>query len=234
MNTTSLVADAAQVKHPQASLQSDGMLLDLRVLPIPMVAAREELVRHHYLRSFPGGTKIALGVFCGRRLMGALTLGVGPYLGHMLVDRARPDDGICLTRLWLADELPKNSESRVLSVVLRSLRRHTELKFVLAYSDPAAGHIGVVYQATNWLYTGLSSAMPLYDLGDGVIRHSRSLAHGCGTHATGYFAAREIDIGLVPQAPKHRYVYFLDRRWQSRLRAPVLPYPKMEDDGGPD
>ena len=33
---------------------------------------------------------------------------------------------------------------------------------------------------------------------------------------------------LVPQACKHRYVYFVDPAWRPRLRTPVLPYPKED------
>ncbi len=36
------------------------------------------------------------------------------------------------------------------------------LKFLAAYADPTAGHLGTIYQATNWLYTRLSEASPLF------------------------------------------------------------------------
>jgi len=35
----------------------------------------------------------------------------------------------------------------------------------------------------------------------------------------------------VSQAAKHRYLYFLDPEWHSRLSIPVLPYPKLEVTG---
>jgi hypothetical protein len=183
-------------------------LLNFDVRPIPTITAKEILVRYHYLHSLPGGTKLAFGVFVDQRLLGAVTLGVGPFLGYCLVEGAKPEDCITLTRLWLSDELPKNSESRVLGIVLRGLSKNTGLKFVLSYTDPAAGHIGVIYQATNWIYTGLSSATPLYEI-DGKVRHSRSFAASFGTHSIQYFAERGIQIKTVPQSPKHRYLYFL-------------------------
>jgi hypothetical protein len=104
------------------------------------------------------------------------------------------------------------------------------LKFVLAYSDPAAGHLGTIYQATNWLYTGLSSATPLYDIGDGIMHHSRSLAHQLGSHSIRYLTYRGIVVKTVPQMAKHRYIYFLDDSWRTRLLVPVLPYPKTKGD----
>jgi hypothetical protein len=70
--------------------------------------------------------------------------------------------------------------------------------------------------------------MPLYDLGDGKLRHSRSLSHAYGIHSVQHFARHGIEVKLTPQSAKQRYVYFLDPTWQQRLMVPVLPYPKKE------
>ena len=203
-------------------------LHNLQVRPVPMAIAKELLVREHYLHSMPGGTRLAFGVFLGHRFLGAMTIGVGPYNVHRLVERTQPEDCATLTRFWLSSELPKNSESRVLGVVLRALKQHTRLKFLVSYADPVHGHIGGIYQATGWVYTGLSEQMPLYDLGDGKVRHSRSLSHAYGTHSVEHFSKHGVEIRLVPQAAKHRYLYFLDTEAKDRLRADALPYPKRE------
>lgn len=196
------------------------------VKPIPFIVAKPLLVLEHYLHSFPGGTKLAYGAFAGSRLLGALSLGAGATNAYSLVDSSSPDDCLTLTRLWLSDELPNNSESRFIGVVLRCLKKHTSLKFLVSYADPARGHVGTIYQTTGWVYTGLSQATPLYDIGDGRTRHSRSLSHAFGTHGLAYFKSHGMDVKLVPQQPKHRYVYFLDSSWRSRVKPPVLAYPK--------
>ena len=86
-------------------------LPQLKVRPVPFRIAKAVLVRHHYLKSMPGGTQLALGVFVGTRLQGVLTLGVGPPMVFRLVDGADPSDCATLSRLWLSDALPRNSES---------------------------------------------------------------------------------------------------------------------------
>ena len=201
-------------------------LHSLLVKPISMVMAGDLLAPEHYLHSFPGGTQLAFGVFEGPRLQGALTLGAGPANAYALVEGARPGHCLVLTRLWHSDELPSNSESRVLGIVLRALRRNTEAKFLISYADPTQGHVGSIYQATNWLYTGLSQATPLYDIGDGRLYHSRTLSQILGTHSLKYLRGHGVQARLVPQEPKHRYVYFLDPSWKQRFKVPVLPYPK--------
>jgi hypothetical protein len=208
---------------------SDEVIKDSKLIairPVPMVLARQLVIRHHYLHSFPGGTHLSFGVFVDYQLLGAVILGSGPYLGYRLVESAVPDDCLTMTRLWLSDDLPCNSESSVIARIIKSLRHYTSLKFLLTYADPLQGHVGVIYQASNWLYTGLSQPMAQYDLGNGRLQHSRSLAHAFGTHSVRYLTEQGIEVKRVSQAAKHRYIYFLDRHWLNRLTVPVLPYPK--------
>jgi hypothetical protein len=108
------------------------------------------------------------------------------------------------------------------------LRKNTDLKFLISYADPAQGHLGTIYQATGWVYTGLSEAMPMYDIGDGQARHSRSLSHAYGTHSVEHFSRHGVQVRLVPQQAKHRYIYFLDSAWRERLKCAALAYPKPE------
>lgn len=223
-----VMVSIAPIQGAGASSILSAALRDLVVSPIHILVAKELLECHHYLHSLPGGTKLIFGVFIDKRLLGALTFGAGPFLAYSLVEGAQPKDCITLTRLWLSDELPPNSESRVLGFIIRSLRKHTHVKFLIAYSDPMAGHMGTIYQATGWLYTGLSTAMPLYDLGNGVARHCRSVAHSFGSHSVKYLSQHSVNVKLVSQSQKHRYIYFLDPEWRSRLKVSVLPYPKRE------
>jgi hypothetical protein len=132
-------------------MTSAGALQSLIVRPIPFVLARRLLEREHYLHSSPGGTKLAIGAFVCASLLGALTLGAGPANAYSLVDRATPGDCLTLSRLWLSDELPRNSESRFIGIVMRALKRNTSLIFLVSYADPAQGHLGTIYQATGWV-----------------------------------------------------------------------------------
>ena len=218
--STASVQGARPGSSPRAALQA------IQVKPVPFGTAKAIIEENHYLHSMPGGTCLAFGAFVGPSLLGALILGRGPRNAATLVAGAEGGDCLTLTRLWLSDDLPRNSESRTIAVVLRSLRQHTSIKFLLSYADPSQGHVGTIYQATGWLYTGLSSVMPLYDLGDGVARHSRSVGHSFGSHSVAHFQRHGVAVKLIPQAAKHRYVCFVDPAWRERLLVPVLPYPK--------
>ncbi len=220
--STPLIQSESRGSSPTAALQL------ILVKPIPFVAAKIVLEKHHYLHSLPGGTKLAFGVFLENRLLGAITFGSGPANAYRMVEGAKPSDCLTLSRLWLSDELPSNSESRVLGVALRALKRFTRIRFIVSYADPSHGHLGTIYQATGWIYTGLSEGMPLFDIGDGKPRHSRSLSHSFGSHSMKHFENFGVRVRVVAQSRKHRYFYFLDSKLQPKLKVIPKPYPKKE------
>jgi len=215
---------------PSAALQVPAFgPKDLLVKPVPSIVARRHCEEKHYLHSYPGGALLNFGIFCGNSLMGVVVLSAGPTNIHRLFRDASRQDVACLARLWLDDRLGRNSESRTLGIILRQLRKEqTTIKALVAYSDPMAGHTGVIYQASGFLYLGESTVMPLYKLADGSIHHSRSLSHRYGTHSRKYFQLYGVDLELVEQEPKYTYVAMVEPSWRARLTRSVLPYPRKE------
>lgn len=202
---------------------------DILVRPVPHSVARAICERHHYLHSYPGGGVLDFGVFAGSALLGVLVLGVGPSNIHRLFRDARRGEVLCLARLWLDDRLGRNSESRVLGIVLRALRRsQSRIKALVAYGDPGAGHSGVIYRAAGFAYVGLSQGTPLYRLEGSIPHHSRSFSAVFGTRSQSHFAANGLRLERVPQTPKVTYIAFVDPAWRNRLLVPVQPYPHEE------
>ena len=202
---------------------------DIFIRPIPGVTARKLCQSRHYLKSYPGGSLLNFGVFVGPRLLGVAVLGVGPTNIHRLFKGALPHEVVCLSRFWLDDRLGRNCESHVLAIILRKLRRHQSvIKAVVAYSDPAAGHTGIIYRAAGFFYIGKSSAMPRYLLSDGKAHHSRTMGQVFGTHSLAYLRRSGLVIEIVPQAPKLTYVALIDSVWQQRLKRPIIQYTAKE------
>ena len=57
------------------------------------------------------------------------------------------------------------------------------------------------------------------------------MSHSFGSHGLAHFRRHGINVKLVPQEAKYRYVYFLAPAWRERLRVPGLTYPKKEVTG---
>lgn len=208
---------------------SRSILKRLRVERVTPAVVRPLMAEHHYLHSMPAAPRRCYGVFLDGVLHGGVVFTSGARNGHRLLAAARPQDVTTLARLWLSDDLPPNSESRVLGVVIRDLRRTTTWKLLLSYADPAAGHVGTIYQATGWTYLGQTADDTAIRLPDGRLHHKRSIYTKYGSNRIAHLRATGVPASPEVVSGKHRYVYVLDPAWRWRLRSvqqPGLPRPR--------
>jgi len=60
-----------------------------------------------------------------------------------------------LARVYLLDEIPRNAETWLIGQSVRYIKRqHKEVRHLLSYADPSAGHAGTIYKAANWRQDG--------------------------------------------------------------------------------
>jgi len=99
------------------------------------------------------------GIYFDNTLFGAISYGI-PNAGNIkeLYTAENQGNYMELSRLALSDELPKNSESRVIAISLKLLKKaEPKLLGVITYADTAYGHTGIIYRASNFRYLGLTS-----------------------------------------------------------------------------
>ncbi len=141
--------------HPNQSGEGGSIPTPpLHVVRAPLGATREIIERVHYTHSCFGVTcSAAFVVEHDDRTVGAAIFGrpaaynVARKYGEPLLE---------LRRFVLEDWLPKNSESRVLAVMLRALKRDWVGR-ILSYADPAFGHRGTIYAACGFKQVGLTA-----------------------------------------------------------------------------
>ena len=124
-------------------------------------------------------------------------------------------------------------------LVGRSLKMLPTPCAVVSYADSEWGHSGIIYQATNWTYTGPVVSHDHLYLVDGVRTHPMTLRDRGITDPKRW--ARDNRIETVKPSPKHRYFMALgDRRQKREMMAKlayrvVAVYPKSDktryDDG---
>lgn len=195
------------------------------VVPIQPARAAEFIRHRHYLHS-AGATSHAFGLWRGVELAGVCTYGTIIAKNAAAICGERWAESVLeLTRLVLTDEAPRNSESYLIGQTFRQLPRP---RILLSYADSAAGHVGTIYQATNWLYTGVSTKGG-YITADGEQMHARSVSDARKNINA---ASSGLDLHWQAGPPKHRYVNFVGSRTDKRamreaLRWPVLCYPRL-------
>lgn len=200
-------------------------LQDYAIRQIDYKTAMDVIVREHYLHRKCPCTN-AFGLFLGDELKGVVIYGTpaSSPLRAGIAGAENANNVVELTRLWVCDSVPRNGESFLIGNTVGRAGK----EIVVSYAEIQQGHVGVVYQATNWLYTGLSAKRTNWTI-EGVDKH-------CQTLADKYTAAEIREkygdkFSLQERPRKHRYV-FLNAKGARRkvllseLRYPVLPYPK--------
>jgi hypothetical protein len=130
----------------------------------------------------------------------------------------------------------KNAASFLVSHSLQMLEKPCA---VISYADSEHGHCGIIYQATNWTYTGATVSHDHAYLVDGERVHPITLRDRGISDPKRW--AKENGIQTIAPMPKHRYFFFLGTKKQTgemrgKLKYPeVRPYPKCDqkryDDG---
>ena len=190
----------------------------IHVTQVPARALSEVMETEHYLHSMPKAASLTFGVYRDERLLGGVVFAAGARQQYRVVDAGRPKDTLTLARLWLSDDLPKNSESRVLGVVLRELRRRGTARCVATFADPAAGHSGTIYRASGFRYLGQAPPSNYLDLGDGKLVHPRSVYSRLGSNSVGHLRRTGVGARRVRVPGKHRFLYVVDPAWGWRVR----------------
>lgn len=183
----------------------------MKVLPIKNEETYSWLLQKHYAKRIPQ-IMYAFGLYNENELIGVVTYGIpaSPQLCMGVCGEEWADKVLELNRLCLQDN-SKNQSSFLVSNSIKLLPKPT---IVVSYADTAQGHIGYVYQATNFLFTGTTKERT--DMGGRDGKHSRH--------------SKDPSIRVFRSA-KHRYIYFHGTKPQKKLLKSLLkyniePYPK--------
>lgn len=147
------------------------------VREIPKDDALGMVQKYHYSNTLPKINRYLLGFFLGGELVGVITLGLGTRPLHT-IKRIFPslgtNDYLEIGRMCMTEEMPRNSESQMLSQCVKWLKEnHKEIKILFTWADGMLGKPGYVYQASNFIYAGYSGG-EMY-MKDGVKIHVRKI-----------------------------------------------------------
>jgi len=197
--------------------------------------AMKMVVKYHYLkRAAPCSFAFGLyekgadnsGLFVSDKLVGVITYGTpsSSPLRSGICGIEEKNNVIELTRLWVEDSTPKNAESFLIGNTLRLVNK----EIIVSFAEIDAGHVGTVYQATNWIYTGLSAKRTNWTV-DGVNLHGQTIADR--------YTSKELkslcgdSFKTIERPRKHRYIYSNCHKKRkkyllSKLNYPIERYPK--------
>lgn len=203
---------------------------ELLVAPCSYQAAKYAVEKWHYSGRMPKSKLVKFGVWEDGVFIGAIIYGLG---GTPMMGRAEglPSGQTCeLVRVALCEH--KSPTSRAVGQSLVLLKHgNPGLRLVVSFADSAQDHLGVIYQATNWIYVGgREESNGAYSI-NGTIYHPRTLHHmyGKGGQSIPWLRANvDPNAQRIKTPIKHKYLYPLDRAIRKQIAPLAQPYPKRD------
>lgn len=193
-------------------------------------AAKYAVEHWHYSKQLPSGKVVRIGVWEAGKFIGCVLyargsnqhIGKDIYLGQTT----------CVELVRVALCAHSTHVSRIIAISLKLLKKQSAgLRCVISFADLLHGHIGSIYQAGGWIYTGTGTndkRCRSYLTPSGKTTHWRTVCAELGKRGQSRTVEAAASIGFIAKEwkPKHRYLMPLDIEMRSRILPLSKPYPK--------
>lgn len=222
---------------------------DVELRVIPGRVANPFVRSHHYSGKVVNNSSLHFGAFLNGRLHGVMSYGPSMDKRKMmgLVEGTTWDGFLELNRMAFDPVLPRNSESRCISVSLRMIRRQApQVRWVVSFADGCSCGDGAIYRAAGFLLTDIRPNANLLLMPDGSKLHKMTLESSptrplpeAGGRSYFDVTGGRYDLRAFADAVgaevlpgfQLRYIRFLDPSWRDRLNVPVIPYGRIDEMG---
>jgi len=204
--------------------------------------AKKIILEYEWLGTM-GTTQTHYGIFFDKYLGGVVCYGYfqamntnsggHPYAPYVGIKYAK--QGIQLSRGACVHWCHKHTGSKLIGTTLR-LMSQKGFKYVIAFSDPEAGEIGTLYQATNWYYLGFGNTKhhDIYYKNGKIYLNDRDFYKKFKTRSKKSmedFIKTNNNLEIKLRKPKGRYIYLLGTKKEKKemtktLNDKIKPYPK--------
>ena len=163
-----------------------GRAKEITMKVIPSSIANPFIKAHHYSGKVVNNSKLHFGVFLDGQLHGVMSY--GPSLDKSkiigLVEGTGWNEFLELNRMAFDSVLPRNSESRAISMSIKLIRKYApQVKWIISFADACSCGDGTIYRASNFVLTGIKENLNLAELPDGTRVHKMTLASNPTTAA---------------------------------------------------
>jgi len=185
-------------------------LKDLECIKYDNKISKLFIQKHHYTGTC-GNMKISYAFLYNGYIKSCITYSMP--VGRSVISSLWPSNGntsntLELTRMFSYDDMPKNMESYCISQSIKHLKIDLpNVELLVSYADTGAGHVGYIYQASNWIYTGHTGNEKKIFI-NGKREHRRTLYSRYGTSSIPKL--KDLlgeDIEVYAGYKKYRYIY---------------------------
>lgn len=224
-----------------------GRAKEIIVKVIPSKLANEFVKKHHYSGKVVQNSKLHFGAFLDGKLHGVMSYG-SPLDKRKVMPLVQPsawNEMLELNRMAFDDYLPKNSESRCISISIKLIKKHApHIKWILSFSDGTQCGDGIIYRASGFVLTGIVTNSNTCKLSDGSVIHKMTLESNpiqkrneLGGKSYYEITGGKYDFRKYVEAVcgeiligfQLRYIYLIDK--SCRITVPILPFSKIDELG---
>ena len=218
-----------------------GRAKEIIVKVIPAKVANEFVKKHHYSGKAVI-SQLHFGCFLDDKLHGVMSFGTSTVKNNIihLVENTGWNEFIELNRMAFDEYLPKNSESRCLSIAIKLLKKNAaHIKWIVSFSDACQSGDGTIYRASGFYLTGLKKNTSNILLPNGEICNTISFTDGKSnwclkirnlgyTSKTKYLNDNQKGWKFI-EGFQLRYIYLIDKT--CKITVPILPFSKIDEMG---
>ncbi len=202
------------------------------VKTIPSQETWEWLLKKQYAKSIPS-ISYSFGLYENKKLIGVCTFGTpsSSSLREGIAGKKYIDYVLELNRLVI-----ESKELNITSFFISKCLKTFDNKIIVSYADTEQGHTGKIYQACNFLYTGLSAKRTDWKIKGKEHLHGQTIgdeSRGQKNRAEYMRKKYGSDFYLKDRSRKHRYIYITgSKKFRKQalkdLNYTIVDYPKGE------
>lgn len=210
---------------------------DIIVKPIKSSIANEFVKKYHYSGKVVQNSCLHFGCFLNGILGGVMSFGSSLDKSKIvgLVKNTGWNDFLELNRMAFSDLLPRNSESRCISIAMKLIKKnYPNIKWIVSFADGCQCGDGTIYRASGFVLTSIKENTDCMQTKKGVIhtmtvKSSKKLMSKYGD----WKSAMQAEFGHFEPLKGYqlRYIYFIDKSKEKDLTVPILPFSKIDEMG---
>lgn len=222
---------------------------DIRLEPIKPSIARQFIKENHYSGKVVNNSILHIGCFLDNALDGVMQFGYPMDRAKIepLVAGTKRGNMLELNRMAFNDRLPRNSESHCIRIGMRLIKKYApQVKWIVSFADATQCGDGTIYRASGFKLTGIKHSSNLAKMPWGDVVHKMTFESNPtrpipelngqtyfgitgGKYSFKTFCEK---IGAeILDGFQIRYIAFIDRTWENRLKVQELPYSEINKIG---
>lgn len=222
---------------------------DVIVKPIKSSAANALVKRIHYSGKVVANSSLHFGAFLNGKLEGVMSFGspMDKRKTLPLVKDTKWTGMLELNRMAFSERLPRNSESRCMSIAFKLIRKYyPHIEWILSFSDGTQCGDGTIYRASGFVLTQVKENSSLYQTPSGVPiarmtwdsatpenRAKLATRYGIDNFDSATFLSKTAKMNGMKSLVGYqlRYIYFLNKSARKRLTVPEIPFSRIDEIG---